>query len=313
MEDELPVDPRRCASRCATSIGGRDRPASRLPLPHGPRARGSPRLLPAPSSTAPDRAVESFAGVANPFSLQPPVSGRSGRRRRLGGGFDTFIAAGQVGPTGRVVGIDMTSEMMEKSRETAELIGLSHVEFRRGSPRRSRSRAGGPTSSSRTAWSTWPDKAKVLDEINRVLKPAVACSSPTSPTVVLSHRRRSATSTSGLPESRRAAPCGLAEDARRQRIHRREDWRASRHVRRSDRRRERPGVRRARLPVPRPETRLTKRVAVAAVSAVEREVESLHGAPKMFRSITGSLITRRFVKRRAISPKSTSSSRRASD
>ena len=49
-----------------------------------------------------------------------------------GAGFDSFIAAGQVGPSGQVVGIDMTSEMLAKSRQTAEALGLAHVVFREG-------------------------------------------------------------------------------------------------------------------------------------------------------------------------------------
>ena len=49
-----------------------------------------------------------------------------------GGGFDSFIAAGQVGPEGSVVGIDMTEEMLAKSRATANQMGLGHVEFREG-------------------------------------------------------------------------------------------------------------------------------------------------------------------------------------
>jgi ubiquinone/menaquinone biosynthesis C-methylase UbiE len=49
-----------------------------------------------------------------------------------GGGFDSFIAARQVGAEGRVIGIDMTEEMLSKSRTTAELLGLPNVEFREG-------------------------------------------------------------------------------------------------------------------------------------------------------------------------------------
>lgn len=80
----------------------------------------------------PDRAVESFAGVANPFSLHP-----LGQDDRLvdigsGGGFDAFVAAHLVGRGGRVVGVDMTPEMLDKSRETARQLKLDHVEFREG-------------------------------------------------------------------------------------------------------------------------------------------------------------------------------------
>jgi arsenite methyltransferase len=80
----------------------------------------------------PDRAVESFAGVANPFSLHP--LGQDDRVVDVGsgGGFDAFVAAGLVGPGGRVVGVDMTPEMLDKARQTARMMGLAHVEFREG-------------------------------------------------------------------------------------------------------------------------------------------------------------------------------------
>jgi SAM-dependent methyltransferase len=80
----------------------------------------------------PDRAVESFAGVANPFSLRPLEPGEKVVDVGSGAGFDSFIAAGQVGPGGQVVGVDMTAEMLAKSRQTAAVLGLAQVEFREG-------------------------------------------------------------------------------------------------------------------------------------------------------------------------------------
>ena len=80
----------------------------------------------------PDRAVESFAGVASPFSLHPLAAGEKVVDIGSGAGFDSFIAAGQVGPGGQVVGVDMTGEMLAKSRETAAALGLAQVEFREG-------------------------------------------------------------------------------------------------------------------------------------------------------------------------------------
>jgi arsenite methyltransferase len=80
----------------------------------------------------PDRAVESFAGVGNPFSLRPLAPGERVVDVGSGAGFDSFIAAGQVGAGGQVIGVDMTAEMLAKSRQTAAALGLAHVEFRQG-------------------------------------------------------------------------------------------------------------------------------------------------------------------------------------
>ena len=76
--------------------------------------------------------MESFAGVGNPFSLRPLAPSEKVVDVGSGAGFDSFVAVGQVGPGGQVVGIDMTSEMLAKSRQTAEALGLAHVEFREG-------------------------------------------------------------------------------------------------------------------------------------------------------------------------------------
>ena len=80
----------------------------------------------------PDRAVESFAGVGNPFSLRHLMPGDKVVDVGSGAGFDTFIAAGQVGRGGQVVGIDMTAEMLAKSRQTAAALSLAQVQFRQG-------------------------------------------------------------------------------------------------------------------------------------------------------------------------------------
>jgi arsenite methyltransferase len=84
------------------------------------------------TASLPDVAVESFAGVANPFSLRPLAKGDYVVDVGSGAGFDSFVAAHQVGAEGKVIGIDMTEEMLAKSRSTAATLGLTNVEFREG-------------------------------------------------------------------------------------------------------------------------------------------------------------------------------------
>ena len=80
----------------------------------------------------PDAAVESFSGVGNPFLLRSLQPGEKVVDCGAGAGFDCFVAASQVGDSGEVVGIDMTAEMLAKSRSTASDMKLGNVDFREG-------------------------------------------------------------------------------------------------------------------------------------------------------------------------------------
>jgi len=89
-----------------------------------------------------------------------------------GAGFDSFIAAGQVGAGGRVVGIDMTQEMLDKSRRTADAMGLDHVEFREGLIEEMPVADGwADVVISNGVINLTPDKVATLREIARALKP----------------------------------------------------------------------------------------------------------------------------------------------
>src|SRR5205807_1862243 len=90
-----------------------------------------------------------------------------------GAGFDCFLAAGQVGASGRVIGIDMTHEMLKKARENAAKIAATNVEFRLGELEHL------PVADntadvvmSNCVINLVPDKAQVFREAFRVLKPS---------------------------------------------------------------------------------------------------------------------------------------------
>ena len=120
----------------------------------------------------PEAAVESFAGVGNPFSVGKIAPGETVLDIGSGSGFDCFIAAKMVGPTGKVIGVDMTDAMLEKSRETADALGLTQLEFKKGFAEELPAPDGSvDVIISNGVLNLTPDKYASFVEVNRVLKP----------------------------------------------------------------------------------------------------------------------------------------------
>jgi len=111
-------------------------------------------------------------GCGNPIALASLSDGETVLDLGSGAGFDCFLAANKVGDSGKVIGIDMTPEMLEKARQNAEKGGYENVEFRLGEIENL------PTADnsvdvviSNCVINLSPDKKRVFNEAFRVLKP----------------------------------------------------------------------------------------------------------------------------------------------
>jgi SAM-dependent methyltransferase len=111
-------------------------------------------------------------GCGNPLAIAAMKTGEVVVDLGSGAGFDCLLAARQVGPTGRVIGVDMTHEMLKKARENAIKVGAANVEFRLGElehlPIADNT---GDVIISNCVINLVPDKAQVFREALRVLKP----------------------------------------------------------------------------------------------------------------------------------------------
>ena len=118
-----------------------------------------------------DSAITSF-GCGNPLAYSEVREGDVVLDLGPGAGLDLLIAARKVGPSGQVIGVDMTEEMISKAEENIKAAGVKNVEVRKGSIEDL------PVKSSSVDWvisncviNLSPEKEKVFSEISRVLKP----------------------------------------------------------------------------------------------------------------------------------------------
>jgi SAM-dependent methyltransferase len=127
---------------------------------------------PSELASVPESAVESFAGVANPFSLGRLQPGERVLDLGCGAGTDSLVAAQMVGPDGRVTGIDMTPEMLARARAAATAMGAGQVEFLESEAERLPFPAGSfDVVISNGVIDLIPDKEAVFSELFRVLRP----------------------------------------------------------------------------------------------------------------------------------------------
>jgi arsenite methyltransferase len=127
---------------------------------------------PAELANIPESAVESFAGVANPWTMGRLAPGERVLDLGSGAGTDSLVAVQMVGADGHVTGIDMTAPMLVKARGAATAMGVSNVEFVEGEAER----LPFPDASFDVVISNGvidlvPDKDAVFAELYRVLAP----------------------------------------------------------------------------------------------------------------------------------------------
>ena len=124
------------------------------------------------SAVAPE-AANLGLGCGNPLAIASLQPGQTVLDLGSGAGFDCFLAARAVGPTGKVIGVDMTHDMLGKARENAQKNGFTNVEFRLGEIEAL------PVANdsvdviiSNCVINLSPEKQRVFSEAFRVLKPA---------------------------------------------------------------------------------------------------------------------------------------------
>lgn len=120
----------------------------------------------------PETVIASFCGVGNPFTLGVVNEGESVLDIGCGAGVDTIFAAKMTGPFGKVVGIDLIPEMLQRAKANLKLVNLNYVTYEEASSDKlSFADENFDVVISNGVFNLVPDKTKALSEVFRVLKP----------------------------------------------------------------------------------------------------------------------------------------------
>jgi SAM-dependent methyltransferase len=147
-------------------------PGQEKKFPVGPASAKKLGYDPKEIDALPSFVTESFCGVGNPLGLGEILPGQIVLDLGSGAGLDSLLAARRVGPTGKVVGVDLCPEMVEKARCNAGLLGLRNVEFKEAGIEKVPLPDGSvDVVISNGVFNLCPDKPAVLAEAFRVLRP----------------------------------------------------------------------------------------------------------------------------------------------
>ncbi len=170
MVQERPEDYRESVRARFTRVALTPRQEKTFPV--GPERAASLGYDPPELNALPASVTESFCGVGNPIGLGELQAGQTVLDLGSGAGVDSILAARRVAPSGNVVGIDMTPEMIAKSQHNAAATGVTNVEFRLGTLEEL------PVEDNRIdvaitngVLNLCRDKLRVLSEVFRVLRP----------------------------------------------------------------------------------------------------------------------------------------------
>ncbi len=147
-------------------------PEQEKKFPLGPESARRLGYDPRELENLPAQVVESFCGVGNPLALGEIRPGDTVLDLGCGAGLDSILAARRVGPSGKVIGVDMTEAMLAKARRNAAAAGAANIEFRPGNLENlPLNNAAVDVAISNGVFNLCPDKPRALAETFRVLRP----------------------------------------------------------------------------------------------------------------------------------------------